>query len=65
MNRKHGMTGTRTYRSWQEMLKRVSGKYGKDRWYSGVTVCGRWKSFENFLADMGENRCRTAGTRSI
>ncbi|UPT53143.1 hypothetical protein [Synechococcus phage Ssp-JY42] len=55
-NAKHGMTGTPTYRTWQSMIGRckypASGsfeRYGAE----GITVCERWESFENFLADMG------------
>lgn len=45
------------YRTWQGMRERcrdpgnVSYKYYGGR---GITVCERWESFENFLADMGE-----------
>jgi hypothetical protein len=41
-----------TYSSWQSMKRRCKPdqKYGQ----KGVTVCERWMSFENFLADMGE-----------
>lgn len=56
-NTTHAMYGTRTYRSWNAMLNRcrntsaqVYSRYGG----RGVSVCDRWASFENFLADMGE-----------
>ena len=48
---------SRTYASWNAMHNRCRNpkhvayaRYGG----AGVTVCDRWKSFENFLADMGE-----------
>lgn len=49
---------TPTYRSWAKMIARVKAKPGAE-YYShygerGITVCKRWESFENFLADMGE-----------
>lgn len=53
----HGMSSTATYRSWYGMRTRCSNpnqirfKYYGGR---GVSVCKRWKQFENFLADMGE-----------
>lgn len=60
-NRKHGhshRSGTSlTYNSWRAMIDRCSNSshagfenYGG----RGITVCGRWQTFENFLADMGE-----------
>ncbi len=46
-----------TYASWCAMLSRCTnpnatgyGNYGG----RGITVCDRWRSFENFLSDMGE-----------
>jgi hypothetical protein len=51
-----------TYRSWQSMWKRCT-KPDEDSYQyygaAGITVCERWRSFENFLADMGE---RPVGT---
>lgn len=47
---------TRTYRSWVNMLTRCNNKNSrsyKDYGERGITVCDRWHTFENFLADMG------------
>ena len=55
----HNRIGKRTgtYLSWDTMIQRCSNpkntnfpNYGG----RGITVCERWRSFENFLADMGE-----------
>ena len=52
----HGFTGTKTYVCWQNMRKRcqdsrnVAFEYYGGR---GITVCERWRKFENFLQDMG------------
>lgn len=50
----HAIRRTPTYASWQSMLYRC--KAPKYKYYSqrGITVCDRWRTFENFLADMGE-----------
>lgn len=54
---KHGLSGTRTYKAWIAMIYRCTKpehpgfKYYGQR---GIRVCERWKSFENFIADMGE-----------
>lgn len=54
----HGMTGTRIYNIFSEMLARcfklkASGyKYYGGR---GITVCNRWLKFENFRDDMLES----------
>lgn len=54
---RHGWSRTPTYRSWNSMISRCRdtsnasyGNYGA----RGITVCERWLTFENFLADMGE-----------
>jgi hypothetical protein len=54
---KHGMSDTRTYRSWQQMRGRCENKnHHKFALYGGrgVTVCPRWSKFEIFFQDMGE-----------
>lgn len=55
--KRHGYTGTSTHRIWIQMRDRCRrqehpayARYGG----RGITVCERWQSFENFLADMGE-----------
>ena len=55
---KHGMTKTRTFKSWDSMKQRCLNpnapdypKYGG----RGITICQRWiDSFTNFFDDMGE-----------
>lgn len=42
--------------SWLGILKRVSatkGKYYRNYGARGITVCDRWRSFKNFVEDMG------------
>lgn len=45
------------YQSWDAMWQRVRAKPGHKNYPSygarGITICERWCSFENFLADMG------------
>lgn len=53
----HGGCYTRAYRSWRGMKGRCLNKnHDRYSYYGGrgITVCDRWLSFENFLADMGE-----------
>ena len=55
-NRTH-TSASPTYRTWNSMLQRcLNPRHPKYSRYgaAGITVCDRWKSFENFLADMGE-----------
>jgi len=54
--RTHGLSGTRVYRKWINMLCRCLNP--KDINYKnygarGITVCKRWHKFENFIEDMG------------
>lgn len=53
---KHGMANTLVYGVWQQIHQRCGNpkaagyeNYGG----RGIKVCERWKSFENFVADMG------------
>ncbi len=56
-NLRHGMSKTATYKSWQSMIVRCT-RPENHNWHRyggrGITVCERWKIFENFYADMGE-----------
>lgn len=53
----HRKTKTPTYKAWLGMLQRCgnprNGRY-KDYGGRGIAVCGHWRDFTNFLADMGE-----------
>ena len=54
---KHGMRKSREYSCWQSMVRRCHSESDKDyaRYGArGITVCDRWKLFENFYADMGD-----------
>jgi hypothetical protein len=58
---KHGHkrrgAATRTYNIWSNMNKRCFDLNGPDyRHYGGrgITVCARWRTYQNFLDDMGE-----------
>lgn len=54
----HGMTGTRIYKQWKDMVSRCFNKNRSDfKYYGGrdITVCREWSdSFETFYKDMGE-----------
>ena len=56
-NKKHGLSDTRTYKSWQDMKDRCCNPNAKQYKYygaKGVKVCDRWlNSFDNFLVDLG------------
>lgn len=55
--RTHGMCDTPTYSSWCSMITRCTNpKHRSFHNYGGrgIVVCERWKTFDLFLADMGE-----------
>lgn len=56
--RRHGMSKTRIYRIWRDMINRCHyEKYPERHLYGGrgIVVCDRWReSFDAFFADMGD-----------
>ena len=57
INGTHGLSRTREYQTWRDMLYRCRNPEAPNwRWYGGrgITVCAEWSlSFEAFLQDMG------------
>lgn len=57
-HRTHGHAKSRVYSIWAGMIQRCTdpNQPAKFRRYGarGIRVCERWRTFENFLADMGE-----------
>lgn len=54
-NYKHGMSGTRFYKIWSNMIDRcLNKKHGKYSYYGGrgIKVCDDWLQFVNFYRDM-------------
>lgn len=53
---KHGYSRSPIYACWAAMIQRCTNPKNPGwRYYGakGVTVCNRWRMFENFLADVG------------
>lgn len=53
----HGMKNSPEYKSWADMIQRTTNpKCSKWDGYAGrgITVCQRWRKFENFFKDMGK-----------
>ncbi len=53
-NYRHGYYGTRTYKSWSEMLSRCKNSNKNYLKGKGNAVCKEWKCFKSFLSDMGD-----------
>lgn len=58
----HGLHGTPEYDAWKGMIQRTKNPQHKS--YEnyggrGISVCERWNSLENFMADMGPRPSRT------
>lgn len=52
----HGRSRTIEYAAWCTLIQRCTAKSGRASSYyaaRGITVCDRWRDFENFYADMG------------
>ena len=55
--KRHGMSKTPVYGSWENMIQRCTNPKSNNyqRWGGrGITVCDRWRDFKNFYADMGD-----------
>ncbi len=56
-NTKHGMSETKEYNTWENIISRcINSNNNQYKYYGGrgITICNRWKdSFENFYEDMG------------
>ncbi len=53
---RNGERGSAEYNTWRAMIARCySAANNRYPYYGarGVTVCARWRKYENFLADMG------------
>lgn len=53
----HGLSKTKTYKVWGDMIAKCTLPSSSPYPYyggRGITVCDRWKTFVNFLKDMGE-----------
>jgi hypothetical protein len=53
----HGASNTRAYTTWRSMKSRCLNTRSRYyRYYGGrgITICERWMTFKNFLADMGQ-----------
>lgn len=53
----HGMTGTPTYHTWENMIARckkgTSQNKRNEKFYGKISVCKDWETFDGFFKDMG------------
>jgi len=55
MSKIHGMSQSRIYHIWENLIRRGSGKVHRKHYFDkGIHVCERWKDFLQFYQDMGE-----------
>lgn len=57
----HGMSYSAEYRAWQDMIRRCSNPHApefENYGGRGISVCGRWRTFKTFLADVGPRPSR-------
>lgn len=53
----HGRSRSGEYSCWESMISRCTNpRTASFKWYGakGITVCDEWRSFENFIRDMGD-----------
>ena len=53
---RHGMSKSPVYKAWAGMIQRCENPKNnnfKNYGARGISVCDRWKNFEDFIADMG------------
>ena len=54
---KHGLSSTKQYKAWAGIIQRCTNPKNH-KWHRyggrGITVCDRWRTYDNFLSDMGE-----------
>jgi hypothetical protein len=56
-SRTHGQTGSKEHKAWSGMIQRCTNpkeKCWRNYGGRGISVCRRWRSFQNFLSDMGK-----------
>lgn len=64
-NKRHGLSRTPIHNCWQEIFQRCENPNDegfKNYGGRGITICDRWRTFENFLEDMGH---RPSPTHSL
>lgn len=60
-NRTHGKSKTADYNAWGQMIQRCTNPNNErflDYGGRGITVCPQWRSFEQFMVDMGPRPAR-------